>query len=58
MAAEDLISHGLVPAGRKCGFCRCRHAALQGDALVMKLNHMVTLLLGEILYHTMYQYSR
>ena len=49
MAAEDLISHGLVPAGRKDGFGGRRHAALQGDAFVLKLNHMVTLLLGEIL---------
>ena len=49
MAAEDLISHGLVPAGRKDGFGGSRHAALQGDAFVLKLNHMVTLLLGEIL---------
>ena len=49
VAPEDLVSHGLVPAGRKDGFGGRRHAALQGDAFVLKLNHMVTLLLGEIL---------
>ena len=48
VAAEDLIGHGLFPVRRGRGFRRYRRAAAQGDAAVMQLDHMVTLLFGRI----------
>ena len=49
VAAEDPVGHGLFAARRVGGLGRGGNAAPQGDAAVMQLDHMVTLLLGEIL---------
>lgn len=52
VAAEDLVGHGPVTQGRCGSLGGRRHPVLQGDAAVVQLDHMVTLLFGEFLtYH-------